>query len=230
MRSRRPLISYSNVLSTLALFVALGGTAVAAGVLDGKSIKKGSITGKQIKTKSVPGSDLRPNSIRGKQVLERTLGKVPRAKLADTAESARSSDHANTAGVADFATTAGVATGLSAALTELLADRCPAGTTSYAGVCFETSSRGPDSWPVAAKTCGDAGARLPHLSEIEGFRQEPGITLNGTEHTGTYLDLNGLDPNGGSTVGIADNGSLMPGFTYGQSNARYRCVFPMTNG
>lgn len=227
MRPTRPQISYANVVATLALFVALGGTAVATGALDGKSIRKGSITGKQIKAKSVPGTDLRPDSVRGRQILERTVGKVPRAGYADAAGSATTSEQAAIAG---FATTSGTAEGLTAELTDQLTDRCPAGTIRYAGACFESSTRGPDNWPVAAKVCGDAGARLPHLSEMEGFRQQPGVTLDGTEHTGTYLDLNGLDAGGGSTVGIADNGSLGSGFSYGSSNARYRCVFPAANG
>lgn len=217
MRSRWQGISYANVVSTLALFVALGGTAVATGVLDGKKIKQGSITGKQIKAKSVPGADLKPDSVRGRQVLESSLRKVPRARQADSAL---------TAGQATIADTAN---GLNAALSESLTDRCPEGTVAYAGVCIDSSTRGPAPWTVAAKTCGDAGARLPHLSEMEGFRQQPGVTLDGTEHTGTYIDLNGLDAGGGSTVGISDGGSLAPGFSYGSSNARYRCVFPASN-
>ena len=156
-------LSYANVASTLALFIALGGTAFAAGLIDGKKIKPGSITGKQIKGKSVPGSDLRPDSVRGRQVLESSLRKVPRAARADRS------------GLANQALT------LSPAATASLRDRCPSGTTSYAGACIDTEPRGPMTWPAAAKECGDNGGRLIGLEELEGFRQQPGITLDGSE-------------------------------------------------
>ncbi len=220
-------ISYANVVSTLALFVALGGTAVATGVLDGKKIKKGSITGRQIKAGSVPGADLKPDTVRGKQILERSLGKVPHATLADAATSAATAEAATRATSAESADTAAA---LSPGLIAQLTDRCPDGTTAYAGSCFESSTRGPATWPVAAMVCGEAGSRLPDLSELEGFRQQPGVALSGNEHTGTYLDLNGLDSGGGFTVAISDAGVLSPGYVYGSSNARYRCVFPASNG
>ena len=216
-------ISYANVVSTLALFVALGGTAVATGVLDGKKIRKGSITGKQIKAKSVPGGDLKPDTVRGRQVLESSLAKVPRSRAADTA------GHATTADRAGAAETADMAQSLTPGLATRLTDTCPEGTAPYAGACIETSIHGNGTWPVAAKACGDAGGRLPHLSELEGFRQQPGINLVGAEHTDAYLDANGLDPGGDTTVGLWDGGTRAPGFAYGSSSGAYRCVFPASN-
>jgi hypothetical protein len=53
------------VIATLALFAALGGTAVAAGTLiTGKQIKNGSITGVDVKNKSLTPRDFR-GSVRG---------------------------------------------------------------------------------------------------------------------------------------------------------------------
>jgi hypothetical protein len=53
------------VIATLALFAALGGTAVAAGTLiTGKQIKNGSITGVDVKNKSLTARDFR-GSVRG---------------------------------------------------------------------------------------------------------------------------------------------------------------------
>ncbi len=223
MHLKRPKISYANVVSTLALFIALGGTAVATGVIDGKKIKRGSITGKQIKKRSVPGADLKPNSVRGRQILETSLGRVPSSVRAGSAGFAEVAARAESSAVADQAD------GLSSALIASLTDTCPAGTVPYAGACLDSSARGPSTWPTAAKTCGDAGGRLPGLAELEGFRQQPGVTLDGTEHTAAYLDLNGLASGGEMTVGITDSGSLSPGLIYGTSNARFRCAFPATN-
>lgn len=224
MKKRRFSLSYANVISTLALFVALGGTAVATGVIDGKKIKRNSITGKQIKGKSVPGSDLRQNSVRGAQVRESTLGQVPRAASAGQAAVA------TRAGRADAADLASMALALAPAGAAGLIDRCPAGTQPYAGACFESDYQGPVTWPEAAEICGDAGGRLPGLEELEGFRQEPGITLHQqSEFTSAYLDVNGIESGGALTVGLYDNGGRAPGYSYGDSQGRFRCVFPATN-
>jgi hypothetical protein len=52
--SRRRLPRPATVLSAIAVFAVLAGTATAAsGVLDGKQIKRGTITGKQVKNKSL---------------------------------------------------------------------------------------------------------------------------------------------------------------------------------
>jgi hypothetical protein len=56
----------------LALFVGLGGVALAATSIDGTTIKPG----------SEPGNRLAPNSVTGKQVKESTLHTVSRAKAA----------------------------------------------------------------------------------------------------------------------------------------------------
>src|SRR4051794_39888149 len=73
---RRPLrsrLTYANVMSTLALFVALGGSSYAAVTLNGKDIKH----------RSIPGSKLKRNSVTGLEVRESRLGRVPRAAVAD---------------------------------------------------------------------------------------------------------------------------------------------------
>ena len=70
-RFRRRL-TYSNVISTLALFIALGGSSYAALRIDGSSIER----------RSIPASKLKRNSITGKEVRESRL-RVPRAKHAE---------------------------------------------------------------------------------------------------------------------------------------------------
>ena len=49
MKHLRDKLSYANVVATLALFVALGGSSYAAITIGGKNIRNGSITGKDIK-------------------------------------------------------------------------------------------------------------------------------------------------------------------------------------
>ena len=86
MNSKRR-ISPAIVISILALFVAIGGTSYAAVKINGKNIKKGTVAGKALKK----------NTITGKQVNEKKLGKVPTAKLADTATNATNAEGAKTA-------------------------------------------------------------------------------------------------------------------------------------
>jgi hypothetical protein len=65
----RPRLTYANVVATLALFVALGGSSYAALKISGREIKAHTITGKNIKR----------NSLGRRQIKESNLSAVPRA-------------------------------------------------------------------------------------------------------------------------------------------------------
>src|SRR3712207_5047377 len=73
-------LSYANVVATLALFVALGGSAYAVT----------QITSKQVKNRSLKGADMRRNTLTGKEIRESRLGRVPRARAATSATTAQS--------------------------------------------------------------------------------------------------------------------------------------------
>lgn len=71
--SRKPKrLTYANVMSTLAVFIALGGSSYAAYSISGSSLKDRSVTGRKI----------RHNSLSGVQIRESTLATVPRARNA----------------------------------------------------------------------------------------------------------------------------------------------------
>jgi hypothetical protein len=76
----RVRLTYANVVATLALFVALGGSSYAIT----------QIGSKQVKNRSLRGLDLRRNTLKGTEVNESRLGPVPNALHADTAGSAGS--------------------------------------------------------------------------------------------------------------------------------------------
>lgn len=62
--ARRLRVTPATVLAGLALFVALGGTSIAAsGLINGKQIKPGTITGKQIKGKTITKAKLAPATV-----------------------------------------------------------------------------------------------------------------------------------------------------------------------
>jgi hypothetical protein len=58
----RSRLSYANVVASLALFVALGGSSYAAVKITGKQIRDGSLTGADIKNGSVGARDLKPGA------------------------------------------------------------------------------------------------------------------------------------------------------------------------
>ncbi|MEA2483932.1 MAG: hypothetical protein QOC55_1879 [Thermoleophilaceae bacterium] len=67
MSRLRSRLTFANVVSVLALFVALGGTATAAAVLiTGKNVKDGTLTGKDIKNNSVGSVDIKDGNLLGK--------------------------------------------------------------------------------------------------------------------------------------------------------------------
>jgi hypothetical protein len=56
-------LTYANVMATVALFVALGGSAFAAAKITGKDIKDGSITAADIKNGSLLRADFKPGQL-----------------------------------------------------------------------------------------------------------------------------------------------------------------------
>ena len=79
LRSR---LTYANVMSTLAVFIALGGSSYAAFTISGSSIKN----------RSISGHKLRHNTLTGREIKESTLARVPRARDADRLEGMRAAD------------------------------------------------------------------------------------------------------------------------------------------
>jgi hypothetical protein len=61
----RHRLSYSSVVATLALFVAIGGTAAAGAqsLLTGRNVKDESLTGADIQNDSLTGADIRSGSL-----------------------------------------------------------------------------------------------------------------------------------------------------------------------
>ena len=69
----RQRLTYANVMATLAVFIALGGSSYAAFTISGSDIKNRSIAGKKLKR----------NTLSGREIRESRLARVPRARNAD---------------------------------------------------------------------------------------------------------------------------------------------------
>ncbi len=91
MRTIRSKLTYANVISTLCLFLLLGGgAALAAGKLGKnsvgtKQIKNQAVTAAKIKKGTITGTQVKNGSLTGTQVNASTLGTVPSATSAATA-------------------------------------------------------------------------------------------------------------------------------------------------
>jgi hypothetical protein len=100
MRKLRDRLTFANVVSVIALFVALGGASYAVFKLPKNSvgakqlkknavttakIKKEAVTGAKVKKGSLTGANVAKGSLSGTQINASTLGTVPNAENAQTA-------------------------------------------------------------------------------------------------------------------------------------------------
>jgi hypothetical protein len=182
MKRRRPSRpSPALLIACLALFVALGGTVLAATKIDGRTIRvkslpgnritPGSLPGNRLQAGTIPGSRLAPGSVKAEQIDVGSLGPVPSATHADSADTAR---HAQTAIAADHASDATTINGRAVG--------CRAGTRQFAGACWDLVPReGALTAVEAAKACADVGGELPDGLALRQFNALPGvqIALNG---------------------------------------------------
>jgi hypothetical protein len=103
--------SYANVMSTIAVVLALGGGAYAASKTSSKQIKNNTIKSiDQKDRKAVQGVDVALDSLTGTEILESSLSQVSQATSATNAknaENAESAEEAIFANVANSATRAG---------------------------------------------------------------------------------------------------------------------------
>ena len=79
MKHLRARLTYANVMATIAVFVALGGSSYAALRITGKNVPKDALTGADIK--DLTGRDVRDNSLTGADVKDLTSADVANGKL-----------------------------------------------------------------------------------------------------------------------------------------------------
>jgi hypothetical protein len=224
------LPSPALVVAGLALFVALGGTVYAAkkARIDGRAVKVKSLPGNRLKPRSIPANRLKPGVLRdalvgqsgpvtGAEIDELTLGQVPEAAHALSADTAQSAVDAQTAVNAVNAVTAQTVNGHGAG--------CLPGSQQFAGACWQSfSSETAVSAPAAANACAVQGGALPEALQLAAFSQQPGVVLDGgTEWSSDLTNMTGPDEYAVVTVssaGVVD-------FTVSTSAHKYRCVIPL---
>jgi hypothetical protein len=104
----RMRFTYANVMSSLAVFLVLGGaSAFAAGQLG-----KNSVGSKQLKKNSVTAAKIKNGAVTGSKIKLSTVGTVPSATNATNAGHASSADNATNAGHASSADNANAVGGM----------------------------------------------------------------------------------------------------------------------
>jgi hypothetical protein len=194
-----PKLTYANVTSTLALFLALGGVSYAAITVGSAQIRNNSVRSKDLRNNEIRSRDIRnrtivnrdvlTNTLGGLQINENTLGRVPDAARLEGRDPSS------------------------------FTVACPSGTVFHAGGCFETGARAAQSFTAASRTCGVANRRLPLLSELESLRQQ-GVALAGNEWTANIIDPD-------TVLTLTGAGARVPAAA--SSSESFRCVAPLTN-
>lgn len=143
---------------------------------------------------------------------------VPSAQAATTATTAGS------ATTAQSAATAGNADTLDGLSANQLQVTCPLDTELFGGMCWDEDVRAADSWIDASEECGEAGGRLPSLSELIAYVLQPGEQVEGQNWTGDVIEVNA----GKETVLTSDEG-LTSASESSPTNLDYRCLFYRVN-
>ena len=90
----RPRLTYANAMATVAVFIALGGSAYAFHLgrnsVGAKQLKKSAVTTAKIKNAAVTAAKVKAGTLTGTQVKASTLGTVPNAVHAERADAATS--------------------------------------------------------------------------------------------------------------------------------------------
>ena len=156
----RQRLTYANVMSTIAVFIALGGSSYAALQIGSADIANNSVRGVDVRDRALTERDIRRNALTGRTVRESRLGRVPRARDADRVGGMTAAD---------------------------LLIKCPEGTFPIADVCVERTPRPAAAYGTATIQCATVGApagpgmRLPThaemLAALSGVQLAPGGEL-----------------------------------------------------
>jgi hypothetical protein len=144
-------LSYGNVIATVALFAALGGSAYAATTINGNKIVKHSIGGGKLKNETITSTQIKQGSLNSSVINLSTLGTVPSAQTAVTATSASTANTATTAGSATTASSATTATTATTAIKATSAETADSATNADHASSADSATNADH-----ADTAGDA--------------------------------------------------------------------------
>jgi hypothetical protein len=219
----RTRITYANVMSSLAVFLVLGGaTAFAASGLGrnsvgskqlkrnavtGVKIKKGAVTGAKIKSGSITGTQIKSGSLDGSKINVGSLGTVPSAASAASAASAGSVSGFGHKGVVGLSATIG-------ATEESAREAAPATTLFTAGPltiyakCYSFGTTVKGAVYLSTSTNG-----VILSSEQENYDGTPDFLNAGTPEPKRIMEYESIGPASAKLLEYSDTGfyAMAPG-------------------
>jgi hypothetical protein len=160
-------LSYANVVATLALFAAMGGTSYAVlhvgsrdvvdNSLRSKDIRNSTLRSRDILDRAIGARDVKRDGLGSGVVKESALGTVPKSADADRVGGLTAQD---------------------------LRLKCPGDTLGKAGVCIEVTARAPDGFLGAVDRCNQVGRGLVTMPQLDQFARSNG-PLPQAEWTGS---------------------------------------------
>lgn len=209
MTGFRRHLSYANVMATIAVCVALGGTSYAVVQVGSEDVTDNSLRSRDIRDNSVRSRDLRNHTLRARDVRlnglgggvikEPALGTVPRAADANRLNGLTANDFRL---------------------------RCPPDTLPKAGVCVETSPREAAGFLGALDRCNQAGRGLIAMAQLDPFARsngplaQPEWTANVYRNSGT----SGNEFDQLETVLLSGTGNVSYDQVYKPVQHAFRCV------
>jgi len=203
----RDKLTYANVMSTIAVFGVLTGSAYAAfrvppNSVGSRQLKAKAVTGGKIADATISGGKIEAETITGANIKLSALGTVPQAANAENA--------ANASTVSGHPAS------------------CPSGTTLIRGLCFD-----PHSNPVApnleaaAEACAAKGGYLPTPMELYSTKGvlDLGTGVGAEQHQFTDDVYSQVGVGNYSTVVIDGVGA--PEEQRTSSPSAYYCVYPL---
>jgi hypothetical protein len=223
--------TYSNVVSTLCLFLLLGGGAYAATQLPKNSVgtkqlKRGAVTGGKIRANAVTGAKVADGSLAGADIAAATLGQVPSAVRATTATRSTQADRADFAAGAASAVTAGDAARLNGRDAFAYRDRCEFSQQVGWDVCVSDAGLDPSvTWEEAVEEC--SFRRLPGVSEAMHIARRDSVPEGEAIWTDTYWTDEGVPK--ALAVSWTNPGGLTLEIEDADAEIKVRCVTVLSN-
>ena len=154
----RPHLTYSNVMSTIAVFgVLAGGSAWAASKIGTTEIKDGAVTAEKLHKNAVTTKKIKNDAVTGAKAKESSFGQVPNAAHADNA------------------------TNLGGQPASDYRLHCPGNLDRARDLCYEVGLRSA-TYANALKACALDQRRLPNAGELalvyDHLECQPGVRVD----------------------------------------------------
>ena len=202
MRGIRANLTYSNVMSTIAVFgVLAGGSAWAASKIGTNEIEPGAVTAKKLHKNAVTTKKIKDDAVTGDKAKESSFGRVPDAAHADDATKLDGQP------ASDYRL------------------HCPGDLDRAGDLCYEVETRPTASYAGALKACALDQRRLPDAGELALVFDHLSAQQPYQWTVGYFTDGVSLAPVLGQTSSrdLLVTANSLPG------NTAFRCVTSATN-